>query len=113
MRSSVRGNRSDGYSGSPKPSQARAGGMLPIDDRPKRRYKKKRAKGLLAVAEPTDAHEQEQLGEADEEAANEINEQLASEQTESRPKKRAVTTGQPGARKNILRMNVNRTKAEK
>ena len=113
MRSSVRSNRSDGYSGSPKPSQARAGGMLPIDERPKRRYKKKRAKGgVMAVAEPTDAQEQE-LGEADEDAANEINEQLASEQTESRPKKRAGTTGQPGARRNILRMNVNRTKAEK
>jgi len=88
--------------------------MLPIDERPKRRYKKKRAKGgLMAVAEPTDAQEEEQLGEADEEAANEINEQLAIEQTESRPKKRAGTTGQPGARKNFLRMNVNRTKAEK
>jgi hypothetical protein len=87
--------------------------MLPIDERPKRRYKKKRAKGgVMAAAEPTDAQEQE-LGEADEEAANEINEQLASEQTESRPKKRAGTTGQPGARKNVLRMNVNRTKAEK
>ena len=78
MRSSVRSNRSDGYSGSPKPSQARTGGMLPIDERPKRRYKKKRAKGgVMAVnytmAEPTDAQEQE-LGEADEEAANEINE---------------------------------------
>jgi hypothetical protein len=110
----VRSNRSDGYSGSPKPSQVRAGGMLPIDERPKRRYKKKRAKGgLLAMAEPTDVQEQEQLGGADEEAANEINEQLASEQTESRPKKRAGTTGQPGARKNVLRMNVNRTKAEK
>jgi len=52
--------------------------MLPIDERPKRRYKKKRAKGgVMAVnytmAEPTDAQEQE-LGEADEEAANEINE---------------------------------------
>jgi len=94
--------------------------MLPIDERPKRRYKKKRAKGgLMAVAEPTEntnnvvSQEEEQLGEADEEAANEINEQLAIEQTESRPKKRAGTTGQPGARKNFLRMNVNRTKAEK
>lgn len=68
--------------------------MLPIDERPKRRYKKKRAKGgLMAMAQPTDAPEEEQLGEADEEAANEINEQLAIEQTESRPKKRAGTTG--------------------
>lgn len=88
--------------------------MLPIDERPKRRYKKKRAKGgLTAAVEPTDAQAEEQLGEADEEAANEINEQLAIEQTESRPKKRAGTTGQPGARKNFLRVNANRTKAEK
>ena len=88
--------------------------MLPIDERPKRRYKKKRAKGgLTAAAEPTDTQQQEQLGEADEEAANEINEQLAMEQTGSRPKKRAGTTGQPGARKNLLRMNVNRAKADK
>lgn len=47
----------------------------------------------MAMAQPTDAPEEEQLGEADEEAANEINEQLAIEQTESRPKKRAGTTG--------------------
>lgn len=68
--------------------------MLPIDERPKRRYKKKRARGgLTAAAEPTDAQAEEQLGEADEEAANEINEQLAIEQTELRPKKRAGTTG--------------------
>ena len=112
MRSSIRSNKSDGYrSGGPEPSQGRAaaGGMLPIDERPKRRYKKRRGKGASLAPEATE----EQIGAADEDAAAEINEQLVSEQADSRPKKRAGTTGQPGARKNYVRTNANRTKQDK
>ena len=66
--------------------------MNQIDERPKRKNKKKRGTRGMNIQDP----DQDSL--AQQQTVNEFNQQLEMEQMhqENQPKKRAGTTGQPG-----------------
>ena len=76
--------------------------MNPIDERPRKRKGKKRKN--------QNQTEQEDFSLVQQQTVNELNQQLMFDQQSEEipiPKKRAGTTGQPGSRKNYIKMNMN------
>ena len=80
-------------------------GITPIDERPQKKRRNKRRRATVQ-----NHIEGEEVVDIAEDEARALNEQINAEHREARPKKRAGTTGQPGYRKNYVKMNANRVK---